>query len=80
MELYIDSRIDGAFKGWTGKSVYKFINGQIWVQKEYKYRYKYAYRPVAKIWKDGSTYFLEVDGMDDKIEVRRGTSSDLTEE
>ena len=57
------------------------MNGQIWVQIKYKYKYKsiHSYHPLAQIWKDGSRYFLEVEGMKDKIEVRSGTNDDLKE-
>ncbi len=79
MKKVTESYIEGAFRGWTGRGVYKFINGQIWVQKNYKYSYKYIYRPKALIWKDGSKYYLEVVGMCEKISVRRGSQADLPE-
>ena len=77
MELYTKNRIEGAFKGWTGRGVYKLANGQVWVQQKYKYKYTHSFRPLAQIWKDGSRFFLEVEGMKDKIEVRSGTNADL---
>ena len=77
MELYSHSRIDGAFKGWTGRGAYKLVNGQIWVQKKYKYKHHHSFHPLARIWKDESHFFLDVEGMKDKIEVRRGTIADV---
>jgi len=77
MELYLKSRIDRAFKGWTGKGAYKLENGQIWVQTKYKYKHHHSFNPLAKIWKDGSSFFLDVEGMKDKIEVRLGTNADI---
>ena len=71
MELKYDSRIYGDFEGWDGDAVFELINGTKWQQTKHKYKYKYKYQPVAKIWKDGSRYFLEVDGMPDMIQVRR---------
>ena len=80
MELVTESKIDGAFKGWTGRGAYKLINGQVWKQVQYKYSYRYAYRPKAKIWGDGGRRYLDVEGMADMIEVRRGSSADLEDE
>jgi hypothetical protein len=34
-------------------------------------RHGYAYRPKAKLIRDGSTHYLEVEGMDDMVEVER---------
>jgi hypothetical protein len=74
MDLYVDSKIDGAFKGWTGRGTYKLINGQYWQQVNYKYKYKYKHRPRARVWRDGSHYHLEVEGMDSMIRIRRVSS------
>ncbi len=49
MELVKESRIEGEFEGWSGDGVYKLDNGQVWQQAHYKYRYKYMYRPVARV-------------------------------
>ncbi len=29
----IKSRIDGEFRGWTGKTIFKLQNGQVWIQR-----------------------------------------------
>lgn len=80
MKLVVESQIKGAFRGWKGgTNVFQLTNGQAWKQSHYKYQYHYAYQPKAKIWQDGSTYYLEVDGMGEKIEVRKATSSDIEE-
>jgi len=71
MRLVRDSKIDGEFNGWDGDNVYELIDGSKWKQRRYRYRYRYRYRPRAKVWKDGSRYWLEVDGIDEKIEVKR---------
>ncbi len=77
MDLITESRIDGAFRGWSGYGVFRLINGQIWKMIYYRYSYRYQYRPVARVWCDGSRHFLEVGGMDEMVEVSRGSSSDL---
>lgn len=71
MGLLTESRIAGPFWGWRGRGLYKLLNGQKWKQVNYKYNYRYAYRPKARIWQDGSRYYLEVENMDEMIQVRR---------
>ena len=73
MELKIKSRIAGEFNGWDGDNIYELDNGTKWQQAQYKYKYKYKHRPIVKIWKDGSKYMLEVEGMSEMIQVRRVT-------
>jgi len=58
----IESRIDGEFKGWDGKTSYKLQNGQVWQQSTYKYEYKYAYMPEAVVYEGGSGYKMCVAG------------------
>jgi hypothetical protein len=65
----IESQIDGTFEGWTGDSVYKLANGQVWQQSTYKYEYKYAYRPQVVIYSPGGPYVMHVEGTE--AEVRR---------
>ena len=67
----IDSKISDKFEGWDDGKTYKLDDGSEWKLTSYKYAYKYAYRPNAKIWEDGSRYFLDVEDMDEKVEVRR---------
>jgi len=72
MKLIYESRIKEDFEGWDGDTVFELDNGTKWQQKYYKYYYYYYwYRPVAKIFQDGSEYFLEVECMHEKIEVVR---------
>ena len=65
----IESRIDGEFKGWDGHKQYKLVNGQVWQQSEYKYQYKYAYRPEAIVYNIGGRYIMSVDGT--RVPVKR---------
>lgn len=59
---YTESKINGSFNGCSGDTVFNLVNGQIWQQKRYAYRYRYAYRPEVLIYNDGSGYFLKVEG------------------
>jgi hypothetical protein len=67
----IESRIDGEFEGWTGSTVFKLGNGQIWQQTSYAYHYHYAYGPKVMVYKDGGTFRMKVDGVNSTVAVRR---------
>lgn len=71
MQLKLNGQLNGEFTGWSGETLFEFTNGQIWKQTRYQYRYWYKYRPRASIFSDGSRHFLQVDGRDEMIEVRR---------
>ena len=77
MRIEHDSYINGAFKGWTGSGVYELVDGSVWIQAAYNYDYQYMYRPKARIVVDGGRQYLEVEGMKDRIEVRRGSKADI---
>lgn len=67
----IESRIDADFEGWEGETIFKLSNGQIWQQASYAYHYHYAYSPRVIIYKTLNGYEMKVDGIDDKILVKR---------
>lgn len=67
----IESRIDGTFEGWSGETIFKLTNGQIWQQSSYAYAYHYAYRPEVIIFASGGGCKMKVDGVSDSIAVRR---------
>ncbi|MEZ4816287.1 MAG: hypothetical protein R3A80_13970 [Bdellovibrionota bacterium] len=66
-----NSRINGEFTGCSGESIYELINGQIWKQARFKYKYVYKYCPNAKILNVNGRHYLQVEGMNELIEVRR---------
>ena len=67
----IESRIDGDFEGWTGETIFKLENGQIWQQKSYSYTYHYKYRPKVIIYSSDGDYMLKVEDVDKTISVVR---------
>lgn len=69
MTLVKESQIDGEFKGWEGETKYILIDGSTWKQANYYYYYYYYYRPQVKIFKEGSKYFMIVQGLSNKFEV-----------
>jgi hypothetical protein len=63
--------IASEFHGFDGHSIFKFDNGRIWEQSEYKYSYHYAYRPNALVVEGINGTELHVDGMSETIKVRQ---------
>jgi len=49
----IDSQIDGEFTGWSGETVFRLMNGQIWQQTSYAYTYHYSFMPKVLIFEAG---------------------------
>jgi len=67
----IESSIDGEFTGWTGDTIFKLLNGQIWQQSSFAWKWQWAYSPKVTIYKSGSVYKMKVDGVDGTISVTR---------
>jgi hypothetical protein len=67
----IESEIDGEFHGWSGETIFKLTNGQIWQQAEYDYDYEYDYHPEVVIFKTAGGYKMRVKGVEDTIYVKR---------
>ncbi len=67
----IETRIDGEFEGWTGETIWKMTNGQIWQQIDGAYRYHYAYGPKVLIYRTSGVYRMRVDGVTGEVGVMR---------
>jgi hypothetical protein len=67
----IESRIDDEFDGFAPGKVFKLRNGQIWEQTAQKTAYRYKYSPAVTIWKDGTSFKMKVEDMDDAVTVTR---------
>lgn len=67
----VESRIDGAFEGWDGETIFKLQNGQIWQQARYSYAYHYAYSPKVLIYKVAAGWKMKVEGVTKEIFVER---------
>jgi hypothetical protein len=70
-DLVCDGVIVSSFTGFDGHSKFKFDDGQIWQQAEYKHAYHYAYRPQAVVTDSGDGLVLRVKGMSATVCVRR---------
>lgn len=73
MDVIIETHIKGAFSGWSNGRVFILSKGfdKKWQQVEDRYQFKSAYQPKAKLLRDGSKHYLDVEGMDDMVEVKR---------
>jgi len=73
MDVVIEAEIKGGFRGWKLGNVFVLNKGyhKKWKQVEDRYQFRSAYRPKAKLIRDGSTHYLEVEGMHDMVEVER---------
>lgn len=65
----IVSKIDGDFNGFNYGNIYILQNGQIWKQTSYDIKVSYKYSPKVTIYKDGSYYYMMVDGIDKQVKV-----------
>lgn len=72
MSVIEEGQLKGSFRGFKNRdTVFEFDGGRKWKQNEDKYHYHYAYMPKAKVIDEGGRYYLEVEGMNDKVEVQR---------
>jgi hypothetical protein len=73
MELVLDARIKGGFYGWKPGSVFMLDQGNLkkWQQVDDRHEFASAFRPKAKLFRDGAQFYLEVEGMGDMVEVKR---------
>ena len=69
--LAIESSISGDFEGWSGETLFKLDNGQIWEQAEYDYMYTYDYHPDVTVYSTSSGCRMKVEGEEETILVRR---------
>jgi len=75
MSIVEEGHLKGSFQGFKDRDmVFEFQNGHRWVQAEYKYSYYYAYSPKAQVIEENGQFYLEVDGMNQKVQVKRASS------
>ena len=67
----IESKVDGEFEGWEGETIIKLMNGQIWQQIEYYYRYHYGYMPDVLVYRSAGGWKMQVEGIGKAVRVER---------
>jgi hypothetical protein len=71
MAIYAQTNIKGAFRGYKGGAVFELANGQVWKQSEQKCLHQYLYAPAVTIYQEDSGYEMEVEGMDERVPVKK---------
>lgn len=67
----IESQVNGEFEGWDGETVVRLMNGQVWIQSEYYYEYRYAYMPDVLIYSSGGGWKMQVEGINKAVGVQQ---------
>jgi hypothetical protein len=60
-------QVEDSWNGWNGDTIVKLTDGSVWRQAEYRYEYRYAYRPYVTL--EGNV--MHVAGMSAGVRVRR---------
>jgi hypothetical protein len=73
MDVILESRIKKAFTGWHKGTVFILTDGnpKKWQQIDEIEESHYAYRPKAEVIRDGSQFYLKVEGMEEMVEVKQ---------
>lgn len=66
-----ESEIAGIFEGWSGDTIFRLRNGQVWQQSSTAVTRYHAERPAVLIYLSGTGYKMKVDGIDQTISVKR---------
>ncbi len=67
----IESQIDGEFNGWSGETIFRLTNGQIWQQSSFAFHFHFAFRPRVWIYPVTGGYRMQVEGDTETVAVRR---------
>ncbi len=67
---FIESRIDGRFEGWSGETIFRLENGQIWQQASYASMQSSKYKPKVLIVRTAAGYEMQVEGLTPRVRVQ----------
>lgn len=70
-QIVLESKIDDDFEGFDDDMLFALLNGQYWIQINYKYWYHYAYMPNIKIYSLNGSHYLTVEGQTEFVEVNQ---------
>jgi hypothetical protein len=71
MEIVIESKIQGRFTGWAGKTLFYLTNGQVWKQRTGGKYYYPLDSPKVTIRKETMGYWMTVDETGARVGVER---------
>jgi len=62
-------QLENDFEGFDDEMIFELTDGSVYYQSSYKYNYSYSYRPNVKIYSNGYSKIIVVDGLDDYAEI-----------
>jgi len=68
-KLLKSSQIEDEFEGFDDEMIFELTDGTVYYQSSYKYNYSYSYRPLVKIYSNGFSKIIVVNGLDDFAEI-----------
>jgi hypothetical protein len=68
---FIESRIAGDFEGWSGDTIFKLDNGQVWQQDSSSVYVSVKVRPRVTIYRSNGRLVMQVDGVPRTVAVKR---------
>ena len=72
MRVIEEGQLADEFNGFEDFDVkFEFFSGSKWQQDEYKYNYTYSFMPKAKVIEEMGQMYLYVDGMSEKVRVKK---------
>jgi hypothetical protein len=66
----VDSTVVGMFTGWTGSTIVKLANGQIWQQAEPHIEITALAMPRAVVYRSGTATIMFIEGADEPVRVK----------
>lgn len=67
-----EGHLRGVVTGFRNKeTVFEFLDGNRWIQAEYRRHSHDAFMPHAVIKDVGGRFYIEIEGMNDKVEVKK---------
>lgn len=67
----METRMEGDFTGWDGRTVFQFANGQVWQQISFGTVYQFARSPKVTLVATSGGWRMQVAGVPQSIQVRR---------
>src|SRR5688500_2848943 len=67
----METRMAGDFTGWDGRTVFQFVNGQVWQQISFGTVYQFARSPKVTLVSTSGGWRMQVEGVPQSIQVRR---------
>lgn len=72
MSIVLEGKIKGNFDGFKDmQTILEFTDGTKWQQAEFKFVFHFSFMPKAKIIQEFGAYYLVVDGINERVKVKK---------